>query len=53
MFELILISQLHPYEKYREKSKNTDWIFKQRLEKRGERRKEMNKGHLYFETFEK
>ena len=34
IFELILISQLHPYEKYREKGKNTDWILKQLLEKK-------------------
>lgn len=38
MFELILISQLHPYEKYREKGKNTDWILKQLSEKRKQKK---------------
>ena len=36
------ISQLHPYEKYREKSKrNTDWISKQLLDKRKKKIKTM------------
>lgn len=34
MLALILISQLHPYEKYREKGKNTDLILKQLFEKK-------------------
>lgn len=39
MFELILISQLHPYEKIqREKRQNTDWILQQLLEKKMKRK---------------
>lgn len=44
MFELVLISQLHPYEKYRE-GQTTDWI--QLLEKRKREIKwNRTKGHL-------
>lgn len=39
MFELILISQLHPYEKIqREKRQNTDWILQQLLERKKKKR---------------
>lgn len=49
MFELILISQLHPYENTEKKAKNTDWILKQLLEKKKKRnRKQKEKGHLFL-----
>lgn len=51
MFELILISQLHPYEKYREKGKtltgylNNSWR-KEKCNRRKKKRKK--KGHLFL-----
>lgn len=58
MFELILISQLHPYEKYREKGKNTDWILKQLLKRKEKKcnrkkkkKKKERKGHLFPWSF--
>lgn len=58
MFELILISQLHPYEKYREKGKNTDWILKQLLERKekkkcNRKKKKKEKDTCFLEVFEK
>lgn len=58
MFELILISQLHPYEKYREKGKtltgylNNSWR-KEKCNRKKEEEKKQKKRTPVLEVFEK